>query len=85
MDEELTTEQVRERLRALCVQAGSIRAWADAHEVSPAYVSDVLNGLRQPGLKLLRVLGLERTVLRIVTYRDAGTGPGRAKEGKGDV
>jgi lambda repressor-like predicted transcriptional regulator len=33
--------------------------------VSPAYLSDVLNGNREPGPKIIDALGLER----VVTYR----------------
>lgn len=40
-------------------------AWAKAHGVSPAYVSDVLAGRREPGKLVLDALGLER----VVTYR----------------
>lgn len=34
-------------------------------EVSPAYLSDVLNGNREPGPKILDALGIER----VVSYR----------------
>lgn len=40
-------------------------AWAKANGVSPAYVSDVLAGRREPGKLVLDALGLER----VVTYR----------------
>lgn len=81
----LTIEQVRERLRAACDEAGSMRAWADGHGMSAAFVSDVLKGLRRPGDRMLAALGIERTIVRDVIYRDAGTGPGRAKEGDDDA
>ncbi len=81
----LTIEQVRERLRAACDEAGSMRAWADGHGMSAAFVSDVLKGLRRPGDRMLAALGIERTIVRDVIYRDAGTGPDRAKKGEGDV
>ena len=35
-------------------------AVAKSLDVSPAYLSDVLAGRREPGPKLLRALGLER-------------------------
>ena len=35
-------------------------AWARTHGLSPAYVSDVLNGRRDPGNKILEPLGLCR-------------------------
>lgn len=40
-------------------------AWAKANGVSPAYVSDILAGRREPGKLVLDALGLER----VVTYR----------------
>lgn len=46
-------------------------AWAKKHGVAAAYVSDVINGRREPGKAILDALGLER----IVTYR-------RKKEGR---
>lgn len=36
-------------------------------EISPAYLSDIFNGNREPGPKLLEKLGL----VRIVTYAEA--------------
>ena len=33
-------------------------AWADKNSLSQAYVSDTLNGRREPGPKILRALGL---------------------------
>ena len=44
---------------------GNQSQWAKEHDVSPAYVSDVLAGRRDPGKKILDALGLER----VVTYR----------------
>lgn len=40
-------------------------AWAKANGISPAYVSDVIAGRREPGQKILDALGLER----VTTYR----------------
>jgi DNA-binding transcriptional regulator YdaS (Cro superfamily) len=40
-------------------------AWARSHGISPAYVSDVINGRREPGPAILDALGIER----VVTYR----------------
>lgn len=37
-------------------------AWAKANGVSPAYVSDVIQGRREPGEKILKALGLKRVV-----------------------
>lgn len=43
-------------------------AWAKKHGLSPAYVSDVINGRREPGKAILEALGLER----VVSYRVKG-------------
>lgn len=63
-DLDLATE-----LRAACEAAGSQRAWALAHGVSPQYVSDVLAGRRDGGESILAALGLRRIerIVRVVT------------------
>ncbi len=43
-------------------------AWAQAHKVAASYLSDVLNGRRDPGKSILAALGYERVVL----YRKKG-------------
>ena len=45
--------------------AGSQKQWADDHGISYAYVSDVLQGKREPGDKVLDALGL----VKVVTYQ----------------
>lgn len=37
-------------------------SWAKANGISPAYVSDVIQGRREPGEKILKALGLKRVV-----------------------
>jgi len=37
-------------------------AWAKSNGISPAYVSDVIQGRREPGEKILKALGLKRVV-----------------------
>ena len=49
----MTTEEMKALLRQACAQAGSQVAWAKAHDLGAAYVSDVLNGRREPGAKIL--------------------------------
>ena len=61
----MTLDDVRELLRQECERAGSQVAWAKAHGMAAAYVSDVIHGRRDPGGKLLDALGLDR----VVTYR----------------
>jgi hypothetical protein len=61
----MTSDQVRKLIAAQVAEAGTIKAWADAHGVSPAYVGDTIKGRHEPAGKLLEALGLER----VVTYR----------------
>lgn len=49
-----------ELLASACAKAGSQLAWADKHDLSPAYISDVLKGRRSPGRAIANALGLER-------------------------
>ena len=57
----LTLEKVRARLRARVNGAQGV--WARANGIAPAYVSDVLNGRREPGKRMLEALGLKRLFL----------------------
>lgn len=58
-------KQVRDILRRECEKAGSAKAWAQSAGLSGAYVSDVLNGRRDPAEAILSALGIER----VVSYR----------------
>lgn len=51
------------RLRKSCNAAGGQAAWAKKHEISAAYVNDVLRSRRLPGDKITRALGLEGALL----------------------
>lgn len=62
MTAEITLIDVFIALRKACMAAGGQSAWAEAHAMSPAYVSDVLNGRREPGAKILAALGLRKVV-----------------------
>jgi len=55
----MTKDELRERLREECYRAGSQTAWCKIHRIAPGYVSDVINGRRAPGAKVLAALGLE--------------------------
>ena len=55
----MTADEVREILRRACKKAGGMRAWARAHGVSVAYVSDVLLGRREPGPSICAAFQLE--------------------------
>lgn len=54
-------------IRREAKRAGSQKALADELGVSDTYLSDVLNGRKEPGEAILIPLGLER----VVTYRRA--------------
>ena len=43
-------------------KSGSAKAWCAQHNLSPGFVSEVLNDSRGPGKKLLDILGLECVV-----------------------
>lgn len=51
------------RLRKSCNAAGGQKAWADKHDISPAYVNDVLKHRKPPGEKITKALGLEGALL----------------------
>jgi len=61
----MTDDQVIALLRKRIELAGSQKAFAVQHELSPAFINDLLQGRRDPSAAILNVLGLER----IVTYR----------------
>ncbi len=56
----LSKNEVLALLRARAEKAGSQRALAERLGVTPAYLSDVLQGRREPGPKILAALGLRR-------------------------
>lgn len=49
---------------------GGQKAWAKINGLSAAYVSDVLNGRREPGETICKALGIER----VISYRLAELG-----------
>ena len=61
---QMTSAQIRKRLRALAAARGSQRALAATMSVTPSYLSDVLAGRREPGPAILTYLGLERAYQR---------------------
>jgi hypothetical protein len=58
----MNLDELRMLLRRRCDKAGSVRAWALKHGVSPVYVGNVLAGKRGPGKALLDALGLVRVI-----------------------
>jgi hypothetical protein len=55
----LTTSDILAILSKAVALSGSQAKWCDAQGISTAYVSDVLNGRREPGKKILDALGYE--------------------------
>lgn len=51
------------RLRKSANAVGGQAAWAAKHDISAAYVNDVLHSRRLPGDKITRALGLEKALL----------------------
>ena len=59
----LDTIDVCRLLSKACKDAGGQRAWAEIHDMSPSYVSNVLHARCEPGKAMLDALGLARVVL----------------------
>lgn len=57
------TAQILHELDQACKAIGSRSAWAEENGLSPAYVSDVLNGRRDPSRAILTALGYERVMM----------------------
>ncbi len=49
-------------LASAVAAAGSQARWCMANQVSTAYLNDVLKGRREPGKKILDILGLEGVI-----------------------
>jgi hypothetical protein len=61
----ITRDELIDLIRTAVKAAGSQRALARQWDVAPAYITDLLHGLRDPGPKVLEAMGYER----IVVYR----------------
>lgn len=61
----MTEDQVIALLRKKIELAGTQKAFAIQHDLSPAFINDLLQGRREPSFAILNVLGLER----VVTFR----------------
>lgn len=73
MTSDLTLPDVYGRLRAACREAGSQKAWAQAHGLSEQFVSDAVNAKRPMSDSILAALGL----LRVTVYRPVKSGKRR--------
>jgi DNA-binding transcriptional regulator YdaS (Cro superfamily) len=58
----MTAADVRTMLKDACRKAGTSAAWAAKHGLSQAYVSDAINGRRDPGPAICKALGIEAGV-----------------------
>lgn len=67
---EMTESDVISLVRAKVAEVGSMRELARRWGVSMSYVSDLVNGRRAPGAKILEPLGLER--VKTVEYLRKG-------------
>lgn len=63
----MTESEVIALVRRKVDEAGSMREYARQTGVTVSYVSDLLNGRRAPGPKILGPLGIER--VKVVDYR----------------
>ena len=70
--------EVIRRLRREVELTGSVRRTAALFNVSPQYVSAVLNDERAIGPKLLKALKLRRRVVKVITYEEDRRGKRRA-------
>jgi hypothetical protein len=58
----LDADRVRILLKARCKRAGGWEKWAEKHGLPPTSVRNWYFGLRDPGEKLLEIMGLEKVV-----------------------
>src|SRR5262249_37260781 len=63
MKKHLNLTDVINLLAAACEECGSQKAFADTHNISAQYVSDVMKRKREPGDAILRALGLRKVAM----------------------
>jgi hypothetical protein len=68
----MTAADIRSLLAAECEKAGAQLNWARRHDLSAAYVNDVLRGRREPGKAICKALGINRVVKYQVIYGITG-------------
>lgn len=66
----LTPSQALDLIKEHVQKAGSQTAFAKAHDMSAAYVSDTLTGRRDPSSAILSAVGLRRETIYIKTDDD---------------
>jgi hypothetical protein len=72
----MTEDQVVDLIRQKVTQAGSMRGLAGEWDVTPSYISDLLNGRRAPGVKILGRLGLTR--VKTIDYQEKENNDGQS-------
>lgn len=60
MAKTLTDDEIINLLKNKCKAAGGQKPWADANDLSTAYVSDVIHRRRNPGATICKALGYQR-------------------------
>jgi hypothetical protein len=68
MQASMTNEDVLALMRERIASAGSLNKWAAQIGLSAPYVSDVLNGKREPGESIAKVFGLRKEVGRTIQF-----------------
>lgn len=58
----MTADELRQILRQGVKEAGSGREYARRHDISSSYINKVLNGEKEPGAKLCRILNVEKVI-----------------------
>lgn len=64
----ITTDKMRDKLRAAVKAAGSQKKWAEENGVSAAYVCDCLKGRRDVGESIAKPLGYQPVTM----YQEVG-------------
>ena len=59
----LTEDDVRHLLSLACKKLGSQKAFAQTHGLSSAYMSDIINGKRNPSKEICKILGITRSIV----------------------
>lgn len=68
----ITQDKILELIKTEVERAGSQVALAVSIGITPAYLSDILNGNRNPSTKLLRHLGYKRVMMYRKRSAEAG-------------
>jgi hypothetical protein len=63
----MTEDQIRDAIRERAKP--NVTAWANARNLSPSYVRDVISGARPPSRKILDAIGMEH-IERVVIYEE---------------